>query len=192
MNLLGSLTISGIPITGNTSGFFGAAIDSNLATLSVSGSTISGKTANFGNGRGIFGDSSTVTISATAISSNTAMYSGGGSSATGETSRSPADRFPATPSARAWGSTGAEILNYGTMTVNGSSVSGNSGGGFGGDIGNIGTLTISDSALSGNSATYDGGGTSNGFGTLRSPTTFCPATPPASTAAAFTTTIPAR
>lgn len=55
---------------------------------------------------------------------------------------------------------GAGILNLGTLTLTGSTLSNNTAFEFGGGIDNVGTLTISGSTLSGNSA-FDGGGIEN-------------------------------
>src|SRR5262249_54199603 len=61
---------------------------------------------------------------------------------------------------------GGAIFNNGTLTVSGSTLSGNSAG-YGGGIYNAsGTLTVSDSTLSGNSASVFGGGIYNVFATL--------------------------
>jgi hypothetical protein len=60
---------------------------------------------------------------------------------------------------------GGGINNYGTMTMQNSTLSGNSAGARGGGIQNWGTLTVSSSTLSGNSATLVGGGIANA-GTL--------------------------
>jgi hypothetical protein len=48
-------------------------------------------------------------------------------------------------------------MNFGTLTVTNTTVSGNSGL-AGGGISNGGTLTVSNSTVSGNTATSDGGG----------------------------------
>ncbi len=55
------------------------------------------------------------------------------------------------------GSDGGGILNYGTLTLAESTVSGNSATGVGGGIDNAGTLTVTNSTLSGNSAINGGG-----------------------------------
>jgi hypothetical protein len=55
---------------------------------------------------------------------------------------------------------GGGILNFGTLTVSDSTLSGNSAGGGGGGIFNVGTLMVSGSTLSGNSA-FQGGGIFN-------------------------------
>jgi hypothetical protein len=61
------------------------------------------------------------------------------------------------------GDLGGGILNHGTLTVSGSTLSGNSAG-LGGSILNDGTLTVSNSTLTGNSAAQGGG--INNQGTL--------------------------
>jgi hypothetical protein len=59
-------------------------------------------------------------------------------------------------------SDGGGIINYGTLTVSNSTLSGNSATSEGGGIENYnGTLTVSNSTLSGNSATGNGGGIGN-------------------------------
>jgi hypothetical protein len=61
---------------------------------------------------------------------------------------------------------GGGILNDGTLTLSGDTLSGNVADyGDGGGIANHGTLTVTGTTLSGNSATYDGGGIAN-YGTL--------------------------
>ena len=56
---------------------------------------------------------------------------------------------------------GGGIINYGTLTINGCDISGNSTGpawyGEGGGVANFGTLTVKNSAVSGNSSAYGGG-----------------------------------
>ena len=56
---------------------------------------------------------------------------------------------------------GGAILNAGTLTVTGCSVSDNYATNFGGGICNTGTLTVSDCNLFGNTAVYNGGGIYN-------------------------------
>jgi CSLREA domain-containing protein len=60
------------------------------------------------------------------------------------------------------------IENFGTLTVTGSTISGNSAANTGGGIDNRGTLTVADSTISGNSG-GEGGGISNaGVATIKS------------------------
>ena len=56
---------------------------------------------------------------------------------------------------------GGAIYNLGTLTLSGSTLSGNVAGGYGGGIDNEGTLTVIGSSLSNNSAGYSGGGMVN-------------------------------
>ncbi len=59
------------------------------------------------------------------------------------------------------GNTGGGIVNSGTLTLNYSTVSGNTATGGGGGIVNSGTLTLNYSTVSGNTATKEGGGIVN-------------------------------
>jgi Domain of unknown function (DUF4347) len=62
---------------------------------------------------------------------------------------------------------GGGIQNFGILTLNNSTVSGNmASGGFGGGIYNGGTLTLNNSTVSGNTARFEGGGILNDSGTL--------------------------
>ncbi|HJS28739.1 MAG TPA: choice-of-anchor Q domain-containing protein, partial [Anaerolineales bacterium] len=63
------------------------------------------------------------------------------------------------------GNSGGGIYNSGTLTMNNSTLSGNSNVGSSGGISNNGTVTVNNSTLSGNSAYFTGGGIRN-FGTV--------------------------
>jgi hypothetical protein len=141
-----NLTIADGNADGNAGTFGGGGIYNIGGMVTVSGSTLSGNTADrsgFGGG-GIFNDSGTLTVSGSTLSGNHADvgYGGGG------------------------------IFNGGggTVTVSGSTLSGNHadfGGGFGGGgIYNQGTVTVSGSTLSGNTADNGGGGIYNRGGTV--------------------------
>jgi hypothetical protein len=56
---------------------------------------------------------------------------------------------------------GGGIVNYGTLTLGSSTISGNFANNYGGGIFNGGTITIADSTISGNSTSYEGGGIFN-------------------------------
>jgi len=67
------------------------------------------------------------------------------------------------------GNSGGGIFSYNTLTVNNSTISGNSSWGGGGGINNQGRLTINNSTISGNSAAAGGGiynSINNSYGTL--------------------------
>jgi hypothetical protein len=124
----GVLTVSASTVSGNST-LFGGGIW-NRGTLAISGSTLSGNTAllGFGNGGAIYNDfDSNATITSSLIAGNTAGVSAGG------------------------------ILNGGTLTLSGCTVSANSAY-FGGGIKNSGSLTITGCTVSGNSANVLGGG----------------------------------
>lgn len=65
---------------------------------------------------------------------------------------------------------GGAFYNLGTLTVSGSTLSGNSAGGYGGAINNKGTLTVSGSSLSDNSAGSGGGINNEGMLTVSNST----------------------
>jgi hypothetical protein len=110
----------------------------NFGTLTVSGCTLSGNSADpfnpygSGYGGGIYNDyGATLTVSGCTLSGNSAWLGGG-------------------------------ILNRGKYaTVSGCTLSGNSAS-YGGGIYNTGTLTVSGCTLTGNSAGVEGGGIDNG------------------------------
>ncbi|MEI7852918.1 MAG: hypothetical protein WCJ06_04370, partial [Planctomycetota bacterium] len=133
-----SLTISGSdPINPNNStrNFNIFSIDSD-GDLSISGVTVSGAQTS-GNG-GAFNNSGTLKVSNSTISGNTAGDNGGG------------------------------IYNEmgGTLKVSMSIISGNKADDSGGGIYNSGTLTVNDSTLSGNTAKFGGGIYNDTGGTL--------------------------
>jgi hypothetical protein len=113
----------------------------NLGTLTVSDSTLSGKSGGGGSGGGMY-NLGTLTVTNSTLSGN---------SATGINDPS---------------GSGGGIWNDGTLTVSNSTLSGNSAYAlnYGGGIWNDGTLTVSNSTLSGNdSADGFGGGINNTF-----------------------------
>jgi parallel beta-helix repeat protein len=133
---LESLTISNTAVTGNSAGPGGGIyIDEASGDISITGSTISGNTAN-GNGGGlyVFYHASPVTIQNTTISGNTASEGGGG----------------------IWLDEG-----HGTFTVLDSTISGNTAGdGWGGGMYvsfNYDPIQIVQSTVANNSASADGG-----------------------------------
>jgi hypothetical protein len=143
-NGLDILTITGSTIRGNI-GFLGGGV-SNIGTLTIVDSTITGNTAvsdgphSGGNGGAIYGwSSSRTTVVGSTISGNAAGWGGGG------------------------------IYTDGLLTVVNSTISGNTAAGGGGGIANNNfndwypgsTLTIVNSTISGNTAAGGGGGIAN-------------------------------
>jgi CSLREA domain-containing protein len=138
-----SVTISGLTITNGSLSQNGGGILNSRSTLTISKCTISG---NFGTrGGGIFNDHGNLTVNNCSISGNSTQFGGGG-----------IDNFT-----NGNGGTG-------TLSVVGSTISGNSAGDFGGAIrceggfGGASTASVVASTLSGNSAADRGGAIHNG------------------------------
>ena len=106
----------------------------NRGTLTIANSTLSGNSADWGMGGGIFNRSGTLTISNSTLSGNSASNGGGISNANGTLTISNSTLS---------GNSGRGIFNYGTLTISNSTLSGNSGGG----ILNDNTLTIDNSII---------------------------------------------
>jgi hypothetical protein len=181
-----SLTVASSSITSNQGtggpggadgyagdGFGGGLYNSsNGGTPMITGSTLSGNSANGGcyiycGGGGIY-NQGTLTVSNSTLSGNSAN---GGSFGGGiyNDYKSTLTVSNSTLSGNSAVSVGGAIYNYGTLTVSNSTLSGNSASYDGGGIYNgyyYSTLTVSNSTLSGNSAGYSGGGIANEGGTL--------------------------
>lgn len=132
----GNLTLNGTTISGGRLGSGGGI--TNFGTLTLNNSTVSGNTAPVegasSNGGGL-SNVGTATLNNSTVSDNTARNGGG-------------------------------IFNTGsgTLTLNNSTVSGDSGGG----IRNSGTVILNNSTLSNNTAQYEGGGLYNNMGSTLS------------------------
>ena len=152
-----TLTVSGSTLSGNSAPVGGGIY--NGGTLTVSNSTLSGNSAGLsGQGGGIHNEFGTLTISGSILSDNYAGSDGGAIQNYGTLTISGS-----TLSGN-WANYGGGIWNDGTATVSGgSTLSSNNansvGGGAGGGIDNLGgaTLTVTDSTLSSNSANQGGG-----------------------------------
>jgi hypothetical protein len=114
-------------------------------TLTVSNSTLSANSADYGGG--MYKTDGTLTVTNCTLSANSASYFGGGIyNASGMLTVSNS-----TLSANFAALSGGGILNYGTLAVTNSILSSNSAD-YGGGIWNVGTLTVSNSTLSSNRA----------------------------------------
>jgi hypothetical protein len=149
----GNLAISGVTFSGAKTTGAGGAIE-NAGTLTVSGSTITGNSANDGGGITNWG---TLTVINTTISGNTSITQAGGGiqNSSGSLTVTNSTISGNTAATQAGG-----IQNNGILVVTNSTISGNtaltqSGGG----IYNFttGTLTLSGTTIAGNSANYGGG-----------------------------------
>jgi hypothetical protein len=153
---MGTLTVSGSTLSGNSATYVGGGIASS-GTLTVMGSTVSGNTSNYYGG-GI-AHAGTLTVMGSTVSGNTS-YSYGGGIYIGYSGPLPVTVSNSTLSGNT-ASAGGGIANLsGALTVSNSTLSGNSAG-LGGGIFNSGTLTVTGSTLSGNSAGGSGGGIYN-------------------------------
>ena len=150
----GSLDISRSTIFSNQAAAGGGAAGSHTTGSGTTG----GGSGGSAQGGGVYVNGSSLTIASSAIASNQGT---GGS--------------PGGWRGLAGVGLGGGLYNAGTLTVSGSTVSGNTAsygvggnGGAGGGIYNFGTLTVSESTLSGNTASeyLDGGGAIYNLGTL--------------------------
>jgi hypothetical protein len=164
----GTLTVSNSTLSGNSAYYYGGGIYNNYygATLTVSNSTLSGNSATgrHGSGGGIY-NGGTLTVSNSTLSGNSATGYGDGGGGIYNLSSSTLTVSNSTLSGNS-AYNGGGIYNYGgaTLTVSNSTVSGNLATYGGGIANSSGTLTVTGSTLSGNSA-YGGGGIDNS-GTL--------------------------
>jgi hypothetical protein len=125
--------------------------------LALTSSTISGNTAGWGGGLWNIG---TLTLDATRVADNAAVWDGGGLQNEGVLVIQNGSRIR-NNSADNFSGGGVWNTDTGTLTVTGSSISGNSAGDGGGGIANAGSLTIDASTVSNNTAGNDGGGLQN-------------------------------
>jgi len=152
----GSAGGAGLYAAGGSLDISNSMIGSNLATGGRGGdgsfSTTSGRNGGnggSGQGGGLYVNGASLTIASSTIASNQAT--GGLHGLYGGPGPGPGQ--------------GAGLYNGGTLTVTGSTLSGNTATLSGGGIYNAGTLTVTGSTLSGNTASNPGGGIYNG-GTL--------------------------
>jgi CSLREA domain-containing protein len=157
-----TVTIQDVTIANGRSSDSGGGIRNDGGTLTVTDSTFSSNTADFGGGGGgIFNASGgTLTVTDSAFSANSANF-GGGIGNVGGTATVTDSSFSSNSAVD-----GGGIANssFGTLTVTNSSFSGNSANDDGGGIANssFGTLTVTNSTFSGNSANGTSGNTSGG------------------------------
>jgi len=154
----GYLTIKNCNISNNSvTDYSGGGIYNGNGTLDITGSTISGNSAESAgyHGGGIYNEYGTSTITDSIISSNSASDYGGG--IYNEYGTSTITITGSTISGNSAADGGGIYNEQGTATITGSIISSNSASNYGGGIYNGATLTITDSSISGNSAS-DGGG----------------------------------
>lgn len=194
-NAGGTLIIRTCTVSDNTANHGGGIFNDAFGTLILAGSTVSGNTANL-NGGGVW-NFSTLTVDASTISANSATYNGGGLfNYEGTTTIQNESIIGGDPSAEegnvanlgggmtvwsgsvtidastvsgnsvSWDGGGVWIMNEGTLMVNASTISANSAANDGGGLHNHGSLAVDASQVSDNTATYGGGGFGNDGGSL--------------------------
>jgi predicted outer membrane repeat protein len=155
---LGTLTVSGCTLSGNSATASGAAVF-NQGTMTVVGSMVSGNSA----ARGAIFNDGTMTVVDSTLSGNTAGDKGGAFTNFGTATLSGCTLCGNTAS-----DSGGAIYNANNLplTISGCTLSGNSAGFGGGAIYNFSSpLALTGSTLSGNTARL-GGGIYEAFGTL--------------------------
>jgi hypothetical protein len=172
---LSTLTVTGSTVSNNSAAVLGGGI-ADYGKLTVNNSTISDNHAlgTYGGGIAVFSGapfsapfSATLTVSNSTVSDNTALQNGGG--ITGVSSTVTLNNSSVTGNSSQQFDGGGLNNHGGTFTVIHSVVANNTANGFGGGIQNYlgGTLTVSDSDVSGNSARFAGGIDNSGTLTIR-------------------------
>jgi hypothetical protein len=162
-----SAAISGLAIAdGNVVDGNGGGIE-NFGTLTLTGSALSGNSASGGGG---IENDGTLTLTDCTLSGNSAdsSFPGGGGGIENENCGTVTVVGGAVSENSA--GTGGGIVNYGTMTLSGSTLADNAAVDDAGGVLNTFTLTLADCTLSGNSAVNDGGGLFNGLPGTANPT----------------------
>ncbi len=159
------LAIDGVTIRNGNAAGNGGGINSNGA-VTLTNSTVSGNTADFGGGGGIFSNGA-VTLTNSTVSGNTADFGGGGGiNSNGAVTLTNSTVSGNTANAGMSGG-GGGINSNGAVTLTNSTVSGNTAaGGAGGGINSNGAVTITNSTVSGNTSTNGSGGGINSSGAV--------------------------
>ena len=130
--------------------YIGSGVSVDLLGLTVTGGWTEG------NGGGIYvADYGSLALADCTVTKNTATNYGGGIYVASGGMLTVLDSTVAENTATNYG--GGIYNSYGTLTITGSAVSGNTASEGGGIYNNYGTMTITDSAVSGNTANYGGG-----------------------------------
>ncbi|GAA5201734.1 membrane protein [Rugosimonospora acidiphila] len=154
LNLDGVLRVTDSTLTDNSTGNLGGAIYST-ADLTVENSTLSGNSAAIGGAILNFG---VANLTNTTLRGNHATTEGGAIAAQLTSTSTTLDHSTVEGNTSA---TGGGIFSSVLVTLNQSTVSGNTASGDGGGILNEGTLVFVDSRITGNTAGGDGGGLRN-------------------------------
>jgi CSLREA domain-containing protein len=159
---IGTLALNNSIISGNTSSYAGGGIyHSSSGVLKLDNSIVSGNTA--GAGGGVDSVNATVLLTNSAVSGNTASNGGGGIASLNSTLTVNNSTISGNTSSGDYG--GGISIGDSALTVNNSTISGNTAYLGGGGIKNSGsTLTGNNTTISGNTTTSGRGGGINNFG----------------------------
>jgi predicted outer membrane repeat protein len=158
----GDLTLEDLAISGgqDDSGYGGGGLYNN-GTLTLTGDTFIGNSADYGGG--FYNDNNgTATLTDDSFTGNSASYDGGGLINYGAATLT---NVAFTSNSATYGG-GLDNESGGTATVSGSSFTSNFAGSDGGGLSNFGTATVSGSSFTSNSAGSAGGGIFTDSGTL--------------------------
>ena len=167
----GTLTLNSSIVSANAATDSGGGIQ-NQGTLALNNTTVSDNTATGAEavGGGIYTDNyATLTLSSSTVRDNTAAYLGGGLLTYGVTvilNSTVSSNMASSGGGISSGSIGDSGC---TLTLNGSTVRGNTATDSGGGIKNLGTLTANNSTLNGNSGGAMGGAIYNGTSCVDEP-----------------------
>ncbi len=162
-----NLTISNSVISGNTALFSnGAGVYlAYTNSLTVNNSSISGNTADGRSGGGIYGNKGNISLTNSTVSGNTADDGSGGGIYSYKGNISLTNSTVSGNSARRNG--GGILAYYGTITLTDSTVSGNSSETYGGGVfARYEDVTLTNSTVSGNTSIRDGGGIRAYYGNI--------------------------
>ncbi len=163
----GTLSIRSSIISGNVAAA-GGAIHSYQGNIEIIDSTISGNAATYGAGGGVNNVDGNITVRSSVIDNNTSAYSGGGMIARYGGNITITDSEVTNNEVMYAGYYGGGISSGdGSVTITGSTITGNVAAGYGGGLYNYsGLVTISSSTVSGNDAAEIGGAILNEAGSV--------------------------
>ena len=160
-NQMGTVTVAGSTLTGNTasSGANGGAIYNHGGSVTITGSTLTGNNTGSGSGGAVYNEGGTTTIATTTVAGNSAVNGTGGGVDNDSGTVNVADSTLSRNSAD-YSSGGGGMANNGTATIADSTLFENSAllGGEGGGALNTGALTLTSDTFLHNGAADSGGG----------------------------------
>ncbi|MGO9244562.1 MAG: choice-of-anchor Q domain-containing protein [Verrucomicrobiia bacterium] len=163
---LATITVTNSSFSDNAAGYVGGGIVNFGGTGTVSVSTLSSNLSQWAGGIDNY-ISGLLTVINCTVSSNSASYGGGGGGGI-DNEEATMTVINCTLNYNSTSDDGGGIINFGTLTVSASTLSGNAAANGGGiySSNSLAVLTVSNSTISGNSASGQGGGILTTNGTL--------------------------